>query len=139
MIAYHCIVKHDPPNSYGDCLRACIASITNAEKIDDVPHFYRDGDDERAQIEFRHWLWMTHNIRPFYVAMPSSVSLEDIFAMMTGVNTDVEYLLFCQCSGGDHVVICRNDAMTHNPSWDNASISGPCENGFWVIVVMVRA
>lgn len=138
MIPYHCIVKHDPPNSYGDCLRACIASILDVEDIKHVPHFYSDGDDENGVVMLRNYL-AYRLLRPFYVAMPSTVSLVDIFTMMAGVNTDVDYLLFCQCGGGDHVVICRNGEMIHNPSWDNAPISGPCENGFWIIMVLVRA
>ncbi len=138
MITHHCIVKHDPPNSYGDCLRAAIASILDCDRIEDVPHFLRDGDDERGQIELRAFL-LERGLRPFYMAFPNTVALVDIFTMMAGVNTDVDYLLFCQCGGGDHVVICRNGEVTHNPAWDNGSISGACSNGFWCVVVMVRA
>lgn len=138
MIPYHCIVKHDPPNSYGDCLRAAIASILNVDFVQSVPHFYRNGDDDHAQSELRKYL-ATHDLRPFYMALPSSVSLDDVFAMMAGVNSDIDYLLYCQCGSGDHVVVCRNDQVLHNPSWDNASISGPCSNGFWVVMVLVRA
>lgn len=138
MIPHSCIVKHDPPNSYGDCLRACIASILNISNTDDVPHFYRDGDDERGQTELREFLASRDRpMRPFYMAMPATTSLADIFTMMTGVNPDIEYLLFCTCDSGDHVVICCNNKVIHDPAWFKAAISGASSNGFWIIAVLV--
>ena len=138
MIPHFCKVKHDPPHSYGDCLRACIASLCNIQNVDHVPHFYDDGDDERGALRLREFL-ATRGYFPFYMGLQAgnTTSIENIFKMMSEINTDVEYLLFCQCGGGDHVVICRNAKVIHNPAWYNSPISGPCENGFWVIVVMV--
>lgn len=136
MIPHTCIVKHDPPNSYGDCLRACIASLLNIQNAEDVPHFYRDGDDERGAIELRAFL-AGRGYRPFYMGLRAPTTVEDIFHMMSELNTDVEYLLFCQCSGGDHVVLCRNGLIIHNPAWYRSPITGPCDNGFYVVVVLV--
>ena len=139
MIPHHCIVKHDPPNSYGDCLRACIASMLDVENISDVPHFLRDGDQERSDKEIKSFL-LSRGLRPFIIAIPGIVTLDSLFYMMAEVNTDIEYMLFCQCGGGDHVVICKNDEMIHNPAWDNASISGPLsEDKVWAVMVFVRA
>lgn len=138
MTPFHCIVKHDPPNSYGDCLRACIASMLNVDNINNVPHFLRDGDQERSDKEIKEFL-LSHGLRPFVIAFPGSVALGDIFNVMNECNTDIEYMLFCTCGGGDHVVICKNDKMIHNPSWDNCAITGPLSDGGWAILVMVRA
>ncbi len=35
-------VPHNPPHSYGDCFRACIASILEM----DVPHFLDGNEDD---------------------------------------------------------------------------------------------
>lgn len=137
MIPHKCLVKHDPPNSYGDCFRACIASLLAYPDAEQIPHFYRDGNDERGLIEFKEWLTHCHKLKPFYMAMPGKTPHEHIFEMMSGVNTDIEYLLFCQCGGENHVLICQNDKIIHDPAWYSSQISGPCDNGFWVIVVLV--
>lgn len=137
MIPYHCIVKHDPPDTYGDCLRAAIASILDCERIEDVPHFLRDGDDERAQVELREWL-ISRGVRPFLTGLHGTVTLDEIFTTMVNNNPDIDYLLFCQCGSGDHVVVCRNDQVTHNPAWDNAAVIGPKSDGYWIVMVMVR-
>ncbi len=45
---------HNPPETYGDCYRACIASLLDLG-LDDVPHFYdritlgMDGCDAACQ------------------------------------------------------------------------------------------
>ena len=37
-------IKHDPDSGkYGDCMRACIASLLEL-KIEDVPHFFENGN-----------------------------------------------------------------------------------------------
>lgn len=135
MTPQHCIVKHDPPHSYGDCLRACIASILNRD-INSVPHFYRDGNDERGKIELHSWL-NENGYRLFYTALGASSSLDDIFLMMSDVNKDIEYLLFCQCTDIDHVVVCQNNKIVHDPAWYRSPISGPTTMGLWVIAVIV--
>lgn len=139
MTPHHCIVRHNPPDTFGDCLRAAVASILDIDKTTDVPHFLRRGDDEAAMQELRSYLLLEHRLRPFIMAFDASSTLREVFGAMKTINPDVDYLLFCQCGGGDHVVVCRNDQMTHNPAWDNASISGPLANGHWLIMVMVRA
>jgi hypothetical protein len=132
-----CTVKHDPPNTYGDCFRACVASLLSFSSINDVPHFYRDGDDNRGLAEFKGWLSGHASMRPFYTAIGGAATIDDVFAMMAGVNADIEYLLFCQCGGENHVLICKNDKIIHDPSWYRSKITGPCDNGYWVIMVLV--
>lgn len=139
MIHHHCIVSHEPPKSYGDCLRACVASILNIERVEDVPHFMHDGDDERGNERLKEYLW-TQGLRPFITALGGETTLSDVFTMMNAVNTDIPYLLFCQCGGGHHVVICRNDKIIHNPAWINYPIEGPTLQNdvpLWVIMVFV--
>lgn len=133
MIPRTCIVKHDPPNSYGDCLRACIASLCDD---DSVPHFVDDGDDERGQQRLRAYL-ASRGLNPFYMALPGNLPLASIFEMMAGVNIGVEYLLFHTSHDADHVVICRDDKVIHDPAWYRSPITGPSSNGLWVVMVVV--
>lgn len=139
MTPHICKVKHDPPNSWGDCLRACVASILDVPEVERVPHFVFDGNDEQGVIRFKDYLRQLHHVRPFYMGIGGE--LDDVFRMMAEVNRDIEYLLFCRCGGGDHVVVCKNDKVIHDPAWYKQAITGPCESagGLWVIVVLVRA
>lgn len=138
MIPHQCTVSHKPPHSYGDCLRAVVASMFECENVMDVPHFVHDGDDEAGMQRFKDYLW-SRGFRPFYMAMHGSTSLDDIFTLMREMNTDIEYMLFCKCGGGDHVVLCKNDQVIWNPAWIKSPIDGPCESAgnMWVIVVLV--
>lgn len=141
MIPHYCLVMHNPPDTYGDCLRACIATICNIENIGDVPHFAHGvngpEDGERANELMKAFL-LTRGLRPFYVAVPAeSATIDEVFEQQKLANADIDYLLFCKCGGADHVVICRNDRVIHNPSLSQSSISGPAMDGLWVIVVLV--
>ena len=49
MTPTHCITKHNPPHSYGDCLRACVATILDFDALD-VPNFADAGVDADAQV-----------------------------------------------------------------------------------------
>lgn len=45
MIPVHSQVVHDPPATYGDCLRACIASVLEVP-AQCVPHFLEGNNDD---------------------------------------------------------------------------------------------
>lgn len=137
MIPHYCQVMHNPPDTYGDCLRACIATICNVENINDVPHFAHGGDGEHANERMKAFL-LTRGLRPFYVAIPAqSATIDQVFEQQKLANADIDYLLFCKCGGNEHALICRNDHVIHNPSLSQSAISGPGFDGLWVIVVLV--
>lgn len=136
MIPQICKTKHNPPDTYGDCLQACVASMLNMD-MSEVPHFHRDGDDQRGNKEFKDWLQVI-GLRPFYMAFPSDVPLKNIFTMMEGVNTEIEYLLFCSVNDGDHCVVCKNDQVIHDPAWYRSNNYKAGTNDFWVVVVFVH-
>lgn len=49
-------IPHDPMNGmYGDCMRACVASILDLE-IEEVPHFYASGDQDTFDDELYAFL-----------------------------------------------------------------------------------
>lgn len=136
MIPVHCTVKHDPEaGTYGDCLRACIASVVGLSS-DKVPHFFDDNCDvETANARVRHWM-TTYLYAPFWVSFPGDMPLTELQNMMAVLNPDVYYILYCSCGGGDHVVICKGDKIVHNPSWINEPIDGPGSHGVWTILTI---
>lgn len=128
-----CKIKHDPENgTYGDCLRACIATLLGY----DVPHFFEDGcDGETGHQRLRDFL-TTKEIVPIIFSFPGSVSKEDLFEFMREQNSGVKYILFCKCGGEDHAVICQNDSVVFNPAWAPHPVTGPNSNGLWVIMAL---
>ncbi len=137
MITQHCIVKHDPPNSYGDCIRAAVASILNIERTEDVPHFAHDDPDEVTALKrLKEWL-LTRGLAPFFTMFDGSASLEDVLMSIDAFNPGIYYLLFGRSQNEDHVVVGCGGKIVHDPSWYSSSITGPNSNGHWVVMIFV--
>lgn len=141
MITHFCVISHKPPHSYGDCLRAAIASILNAPDVTDVPHFMHHGDDERGSQEMRDWL-NARGYAPFIMGVGGSTSLEEIQDVQRQVNPGIEYLLFGRADNGDdHVVVCRDGKVVHDPSVKASPIVSPCvidgQPAAWVLMILV--
>lgn len=129
-------IKHDPPHSYGDCLRACIATVMDVQ-IETVPHFAADGvDGDVAMARVREYL---SPMAPFIVAWPGDIALADLLDMMKLLNPQSTYILFGGTNdGGDHCVVCQGGKIVHNPAWYGCSIVGPLSNGTWQVLVVGR-
>lgn len=137
MIPHICSVMHNPPQSYGDCLRAVMASYFSIDDMETVPHFYMSGNAEHATDLLHTWL-AERGLRMMRVAIPGDATLDEVFAYMSGVNTDIEYLLFCNCADNDHVVICCNDQVIHNPQMYKSYPQGPSPStDMWIVAVFV--
>lgn len=139
-----CRIKHDPPKSYGDCLRACIATIMDFD-TDFVPHFAdmaATGDEMRASA--RRWL----NTRGFTVtafALDGGEGVDGVLQWMADNNPDTTWMLFgstaqadAPSSGGDHVVVCQGGKVVHDPAWYPSSIKTVGSCGYWEIWVVSR-
>lgn len=136
---YHtALVKHDPPNSYGDCLRASVACILDRDHVEHVPHFFYDGCDAETGVKrLRDWCASIGFI-PYFQAFDGSLLIDDLLKGMKRINPNVNYLLFgCTESGEEHVVICRNDIVIHNVAWYGSHIVKPTTDDNWLIVVFV--
>jgi hypothetical protein len=138
-----CRVKHDPPKSYGDCLRACIATIMDFDS-EFVPHFAdmcATGVEARASA--RRWLNQRgHTITAF--ALPAD-PLPSIMEWMGDNNPDTTWLLFGSTArpgqpetGGDHVVVCQGGKVVHDPAWVPTSIKQVGSCGYWEIWVVSK-
>ncbi|AHJ10740.1 hypothetical protein P106B_57 [Rhizobium phage vB_RglS_P106B] len=130
-----CTVKDDPERGlYGDCVRACVASILEIER---VPHFYATGDGGLAFEEMREWLSAYGRI-PAYFPLIADYTLDQVLNLMEIDYPGVEYMLFCSSGGGDHCVIGRNNAIIHNPAWFKSPIDGPHSQGVWIVIILAK-
>lgn len=131
-----CTVRHDPPEGYGDCLRACIASLLNAPSHE-VPNFAEGGCDFETQItRLRGWLYDRHVHQGgpsdvFLTHFPNSSSEAEVREHMAARNPNIWYLLFSD----NHVVVCINDKIDHDPAWYRTTLTPPMEA--WTVLVLV--
>lgn len=125
-----CRVKHDPPNSYGDCWRACIATIMDIARPEDVPHFAEDGCSFDESIKRIREFLAPHNA--YLTHFSSEFQYTDILEFMSIRNPDIYYLL---CSE-NHVVVCQNDKIVHDPAWYRTTLTTPVEQ--WTVLVVTK-
>jgi hypothetical protein len=132
-----CRVKHNPPETYGDCVRACVATILDLD-TDAVPHFYHDNPTGEVGMQrMREWL-AGRGLAPCAIGFPPD-PLSEILDHMGQYNPNVPYLLYGSTSdGGDHVVVGQGGKIVHNPSWYGCHVVGPSSAGHWQIVVLCR-
>lgn len=136
MIPVTCMVKHNPPHSYGDCLGACVASILELPAAA-VPHFYHDGcDGETGNKRLINWL-ATRGNAPVFSCFDGDTPLEELMTTAEIVTNGAHYLLFGTTENdGEHVVVCRGNKVVHNPSWGGTRIVKPTSNGIWILMVI---
>lgn len=135
MIPVHCTVKHDPnAGTYGDCLRACIASILETDAVQ-VPHFLHDNCDATTMVE-RLNKFLAPRYSAVWMNFPGDETMEAVLAFMTGFNGGPHFLLFGSTVDGDHVVIGHNGEVVFDPAWFPSGIVGPNSAGFWAVVVI---
>lgn len=133
MTPVFCAVKHNPDaGTYGDCVRACVATILDN---DDVPHFFHDGTVDGFE-RLREWL-VSQKLAPFVTAYPGSI--DDVFAFHASYNPDGVYMLFHRsASGVNHCVVCKGGAVLHDPAWVRSPIAGP-QDEHWLLMVIGKA
>ena len=134
-----CRTRHNPPKSYGDCLRACIASVMDLEP-EHVPHFADMGaTGEEARASARRWLGL-RGLTITAFALDGTETVEGVLDWMGANNPDTTWMLFGSTgvSGGDHVVVCQGGAVVHDPAWVPTSIKRVGSCGYWEIWVVSR-
>ncbi len=133
-----CRVEHDPENGkYGDCVRACIASVLDIADPLDVPHFYCDDDVTRGATRITEWLRL-RECAPFWSHYPGDgLTLDALLSYMGDVNPNCTYILFgATANGGNHAVVCQGGAIVHDPNWIPSPIVAPCANDYWTVLVV---
>ncbi len=122
-----CEVPHNPPWSFGDCIRACVATLIDR---DDVPHVFDIRPVRLSWITLRKYLKQHGKFIALFAID------QDHARFMTDENADVPYILLGSTeSGGDHAVIYRDGKSIHNPSGD-LPIVAPHSEGFYIIGIV---
>jgi hypothetical protein len=131
-----CLVRHDPKNgTYGDCVRACIASIVE-KPAKDVPHFFHDDPSGSIANDRIYDFLDDIGYRPFWAHYDGSIEFKELMYTMSVQNEGAIYILFHSNSSGGHCVVCEGGEVVHNPAWYRQEITGPNENGFWSVLVI---
>ena len=102
----YCEHYHNPPHSFGDCTRACVASLAEDEN---VPHTFDTRSPENSWAAMRKYL---HSKGKFLVLW----DVESTTALVYN-NPDIHVMILGATeSGVDHAMIYRNGKPIHNPS-----------------------
>ena len=126
-------VPHNPPDSYGDCHRCCLASILELP-ASRVPHFLADGDpNEEFNERIRKWLH-DRGVPYFTIPFEGGSPLE----FMAMQNPGVFYILGGKSPLGNHSVVALNDQIVHDPQARPAGqqIIGPMSDGLYVVDIV---
>lgn len=137
MIPHKMQERHDPPNTYGDCVRCAVASILNVKNKDDVPHFFFDGcSAEVGHERVTKWL-RSRGLAFFSISFPESVGIKAVMETIGLSNPGIHYLLMCTVEPGvPHVIVCRDDLVVNNPSpWPTKWLGGV--DGLYTVVLFV--
>lgn len=141
MTPVFCRVKHSPDDGlYGDCLRACVATILNYEHNPEaVPHFAHDGaTPDIVHERLCEYLSSQHGLSPWVIHYDPTVSLEEMLDVLA-VNADVPFLLYGRTAyDTDHVVVCQNGKVAHDPAWYSVPLVKGGVQGSWQVVVFAK-
>lgn len=116
MIPQRSQVCHNPPESHGDCFRACVASILELP-IQEVPHFFHDGDDAEGEERLAAFL-ESHGLVLFGVSIDPEYQLLDFIAG----RRDIYHLVYGKVKADSdvrHCVVGLNGDIVFDPSGFN--------------------
>lgn len=121
-----CMVRHDPPASFGDCISACIKTILDR---DDVPHVFDGRPILDAWSQLRSWLQLFGKTIAIF-------PMDQHAEFMAENNPGVIYVLFCGTNRGDHAVVCQDGQIIHDPAWYKAIITGHHSMGCYIVGIV---
>ena len=125
-------------NEWGDCLRACVASLFDLE-AEDVPHFGEGGPDA-VEMWSRVETWLKpYRLHAWSTLYPGEMDLEEVLRSIALCNPDQYYLVGGTTNaGGDHIVVAHHDKIIHDPSRMGSGIQGPATSGYFYIITFAR-
>ena len=121
-------VKYHRPRKgeFGDCLRACLASLLDME-MEDVPAF-AEGMTYSSVPNMRVYLgrvreWLDGTGRAMWVIVLPVAKRDDVLGMIGNLNPNQRWVLVggSRATGINHAVCCRGDVIEHDPS----ELTGP--------------
>jgi hypothetical protein len=120
----------------GDCLRTAIACLLEIGPVA-VPHFTVDDDVPTDQVWRNVDAWLaTQGMTAWFAAYPGEVPLDQVLLSVASLNPDKYYIVGGRGYLSDHVVIALNDKIVHDPARLGGGLSGPNEQGFWMILTL---
>lgn len=137
MTPAHCRLKHNPPEQYGDCLRAAIATVLDLD-TEQVPHFYHDNPASDVALHRVRDFLFAGGDAPFIINYPPDIARDELLEMLGTLNPNATYLLFGNTGNEDHVVVCQGGKVVHNPAWYGGTLVGPSSMGYWMVLVIAR-
>ena len=122
---------HDPENGlWGDCDRASVASLLG-KAIDDVPHFFDKLQEDdyvgiKTAFETRSKWLKDNGVTEITIVMKWEKDPESFIRYISEDNVGIPFLLIGESRNHmDHVVICKDGEIIHDPAIDNSGIIGP--------------
>lgn len=137
MIKRKQIFRHDPANgTFGDCHRTCIACLLDLEP-EQVPHWgVHYHEPEKFNAMAQEFL-KTQGLM-FVTSAFGNCSVDDLLCSQGKINPGAYYLLTGKSARGcNHVVICLNDKIVHDPHPSDVGITGPTDEGWYWIDYLV--
>jgi hypothetical protein len=135
MNAYKQLNKHDPDNGVvGDCFRTVFGCLLNIEPCH-VPHFVEQCNEYKDSCELAdEWLATKGYKQVHSILDGDKLPIQLVLDHVYSLNPGVYYILGGTSKNDtDHVVICLNNKIIHDPAIDDSGIVGPCADGlYWV-------
>ena len=132
------IFRHDPDNGgWGDCYRTAWACLLDLEPKE-VPHFCDQGrGDKESDRLLKEWL-AARGLTYFRVLFGGDLEVQKILDTVMLCNPGTFALLSGESRNGtNHIVIIRDGEIVHDPAQDDSGITGPCDNGYFEVMVPV--
>lgn len=124
---------HDPPNSYGDCLRACIASLLELPAVS-VPHFLNGVDDASHDEEWyeKYLAWLWERSLTYVEVIPDeglrrALKRHAPYVVLTGPSPNANDTL--------HSVVGRGLRIAHDPAPSRKGLCGDVSE--WTVGYLV--
>lgn len=125
--------RHKPDEGiFGDCARTVLACLLELPR-DDVPHFYEVENDPDFHAKMDRWL-ADRGLDRISIVFNGDQTVEEVLRSVSFLNPCLRFqLMGTSKTGCNHVVICKDGKIDHDPSINNSGIVGPCNDGFYWI------
>lgn len=134
------LYKHNPENFvYGDCFRACIASILEI----DIKALWHSHDELRTIDADCHNRYINRSLKlygyyVFGVPFISPDATDSQILEMFGISDDLKDMYCILCGMGKtaaHCVVMRGGKVVHDPSYETYHGLSPIDGHYWVYFI----
>ncbi len=121
-------IMHDPNNGvYGDCMRACVASLLDLN-IENVPHFFESGNPSEFNATLAAFL-KSQGLAELNVRWRDMFDHDYVFRGVKGVY----HLIAGRTKGGAwHAVVGKDGRMVHDPHPKRLGVLEPVYYSFFI-------